>query len=425
MTAPIARDGGIHVSDCRVARAADAFEISCRVIAPGLTLPERLYYRFLIPTEAEISPSADPFLPVLLLLGVATSRSLTLDGPVSPALIAQASAVMRTWQSWNDRYRPVAVSASSRRVTTDRPAAAACFFSGGVDSFYTMLSIASRYPAGDPRAITHLVLCHGFDIPLADHERFERARRSAEQVASESGHHLVPCVTNARAFTREIDWLRFAFGPCLAGVGLALQPLVGTVYISSGRAYHQLKPEASHTLLDPLWSTESLDVIHAGAEALRGDKTAAIAHSPLVRRHLRVCWQNTSDVNCCRCEKCMRTMLELELQGVLAESPTFGESLTPGAISAIRVEPFAVHYYEYWLQRARSSDVDHALVLAVEELLARERFDRGAIGMGVERMVLRPLAAVGLTPHVLKKLDAVLFGGRAMRRLRSGRKRLL
>ena len=253
---------------------------------------------------------------------------------------------MRIWHSWNDRYRPVAVSASSRRVTTDRPAAAACFFSGGVDSFYTLVSVASRYPAGDPRAITHLVLCHGFDIPLADHERFERTRRSAEQVAAESGQHLVPCVTNVREFTRGIDWLLFAFGPCLAGVGLALQSLVGTVYISSGRAYHQLKPEGSHPLVDPLWSTESLDVIHAGAEALRGDKTTAIAHSPLVRRHLRVCWQNTSDFNCCRCEKCIRTMLELELQGVLAETSTFGESLTPEAISAIKVEPFAFHYYE-------------------------------------------------------------------------------
>jgi hypothetical protein len=387
-------------------------------------MPERLYYRFLVPAEAEISPRADPFLPVLLLLAVATSRSLTLDGPVSPALIAQAFAVMRIWQSWNDRYRPVAVSASSRRATTDRPAAAACFFSGGVDSFYTLLSVASRYPAGDPRAITHLVFCHGFDIPLVDREGFERVRRSAEQVTVESGQHLVPCVTNARAFTRGIDWLRFAYGPCLAGVGLALQPLVGTVYISSSRAYHQLRPEASHPILDPLWSTESFDVIHAGAEALRGDKIAAIAHSPMVRRHLRVCWQNTSEFNCCRCEKCLRTMLELELQGVLAECPTFGEPLTPGAIAAITFEPWAFHYYEYWLERARGSSVDHALVLAVEELLARERFDQGVVGKGVERMVLGPLAAVGLTPHVLKKLDAVLFSGRAMRGLRSARKQL-
>ena len=43
-----------------------------------------------------------------------------------------------------------------------------------------------------------------------------------------------------------------------------------------------------------------------------------------MQRHLRVCWKNYGRRdNCCRCEKCLRTMLMLDLLGKLGPFEAF------------------------------------------------------------------------------------------------------
>ena len=77
----------------------------------------------------------------------------------------------------------------------------------------------------------------------------------------------------------------------------------------------------SHPALDPLWSTEAVEVVHDGAETRRVDKVAALAASPLALRYLRVCWENRGGAyNCGRCGKCMRTMVDLDLAGALGHT---------------------------------------------------------------------------------------------------------
>ena len=54
------------------------------------------------------------------------------------------------------------------------------------------------------------------------------------------------------------------------------------------------------------------------------DKLRGIAEHPLVQRHLRVCWKNYGRRdNCCRCEKCLRTMLMLDALGKLGPFEAF------------------------------------------------------------------------------------------------------
>lgn len=63
---------------------------------------------------------------------------------------------------------------------------------------------------------------------------------------------------------------------------------------------------------------------HADATLSRQQKSAVIAAEPISQRYLRVCWENSSPTgNCCRCAKCLRTMLSLKAHGVLDKYATF------------------------------------------------------------------------------------------------------
>jgi hypothetical protein len=118
-------------------------------------------------------------------------------------------------------------------------------------------------------------------------------------------------------------------GAALAAVALGIQGFWGRAYIPATQDYANMYPTGSHPLLDPMWSTESVRIINDGAEATRIQKVQwKIACSDVALRHLRVCWENRdSKYNCGRCEKCIRTMVNLEIAGVLKECRSFDRPL--------------------------------------------------------------------------------------------------
>jgi hypothetical protein len=65
-------------------------------------------------------------------------------------------------------------------------------------------------------------------------------------------------------------------------------------------------------------------VVHWGASYTRPDKLRAVVDERLVKKHLRVCWENRDKkYNCSKCEKCIRTMLTIEALGKLDEYEVF------------------------------------------------------------------------------------------------------
>ena len=59
-------------------------------------------------------------------------------------------------------------------------------------------------------------------------------------------------------------------GAGLASVAHALG--LERLLIPGPRSYGQLEPNGTHPLLDPLWSTESTEIVHDGAEPSRWEK---------------------------------------------------------------------------------------------------------------------------------------------------------
>ena len=88
-----------------------------------------------------------------------------------------------------------------------------------------------------------------------------------------------------------------------------------------------------------LLSTEHTELVDEGGRFSRVERTAQIATHPQVQRSLRVCWRNPGGAyNCGRCNKCLLTMVPLEVLGARDAVATFPPELDLDAVAAIEVD---------------------------------------------------------------------------------------
>jgi pyruvyl transferase EpsO len=132
-------------------------------------------------------------------------------------------------------------------------------------------------------------------------------------------------------------------GAAMAAVAYALAPNHGKVYIASSNSYVDLHTWGSHPLLDPLWSTEAVQIVHDGGET-RMNKLRALVQYPEAVARLRVCWRNPGSFNCGHCEKCVRTMLALRALGV-ERCAAFPDILTPNLVSQQNLDRYTVRIW--------------------------------------------------------------------------------
>jgi hypothetical protein len=268
--------------------------------------------------DVELRPAPEAFGCALLVAALHDRRSLTIEGEVSPTWLANAERLLDAFQGWWG-YPKLAPRAAARADDDDESGSdrTALCFSGGVDSFYSLLRSGRR--------VDLLLSVHGYDIGLRDVARAAAFESSLRAVADELAARPVVVRTNLRehhAFKR-VPW-EHSHGGALAAVGHLLGHTASRLLISSSYPYFKDEPWGSHWQTDPLWSSDRLEVIHVGAELQRSGKLRDIAREPLVRRHLRVCWENLApEGNCSRCEKCLRTRLFLVESGELENFQVF------------------------------------------------------------------------------------------------------
>jgi hypothetical protein len=286
-------------------------------------------YWFDVPESSAdlLTTSGNPFLACLLPLAVTRREPIRLCAPVDRVLLENARRLMEVWAGWYPHLKPAAIHAETIPPLPFHPPPreAACMFSGGVDSFFTILREDAPDRAGCPK-IDRLFAVWGFDIGLEKPEEFDRHRRRLQAAADQMGKTLVDVATNlkGRRF-REANWGRHSHGSALSSVALALEKGIYAVYIapSLGRA----QPWGSHPDTDPLHSTSRLRIIHDAPEASRWRRVEFVTHHPVAMRNLHVCPRGGTSRNCGECRKCYVLKLMLELMGTGAEGPTFE---TPG-----------------------------------------------------------------------------------------------
>lgn len=316
--------------------------------------------------QAPVSTRADPFLCLGLIAAMRAGARLEVKGRVSPRLVQSLPAIQERFTSWYPRFQRIEVIAREQVVAARAGSGVGCFFTAGVDSFYTLFKHLDE--------IDQLIYVHGFDIDLRNQPVRRKTRLALQEVSTALGKPLVEVSSNLRRFTdRRGDWGKHFHGAGMAGVALFLAPRFRKVYLAGGRIRDDdALPWGSHPLVDHLWGTENLEIVHDGCEATRLEKVMQIARHDIVLRTLRVCWQNPGAAyNCGRCEKCLRTMTSLRLAGALDRCSIFEVPL-----DLERVAQAGVHHETHHranLRAAEENDRDPALAAALRAALASEK----------------------------------------------------
>ena len=287
--------------------------------------PERIWFDLPAHLQQELSVSGNPWLVCLLPLAVKLGEPLRITRPVDAGLLQQTHTLMATGQRWYPELCPVTIEADILDDTPEekRPKTGA-FFSGGVDSFYTLLESNPQLEDRQTMEIDDLITVWGFDIPLHARAAFTRMRASLEHSVKSLGVGLIDIITNLRTTRlRQCPWGPLLHGPALGAAGLILEQRFTRLLIASSHDPDNRRPYGSHPDTDPLFSTASTQVVHHGADVDRATKLERVARSDTSLKALRVCWKSYSDHNCGRCRKCFCTMLHLHLLGVLERCTTF------------------------------------------------------------------------------------------------------
>lgn len=287
----------------------------------------------------------DAFLLALLLYAIKTGQNIEIDASVSEKLwyniktslihilayvyhAKKIDVIIKKNESGNEN-KLLSENYNSKAVATG------C--SLGVDSFASIISHQGENCSENYR-LTHLTYFNiggfGFNDLGKAKESYEKDLGMVQAYADESCLPLVCVQSNVPLWYQGFSLDQFAVLIYMATV-LSMQKLFRRYYYSSSFPVNEIKLDEKmmhyyETLLLPLCSTESTDLIVSNADMTRVDKTKLIVGDPFVQKYLYVCWKEiwangepnsvvakikNDHINCSYCDKCLRTLLTIDILG--------------------------------------------------------------------------------------------------------------
>ncbi len=303
----------------------------CSVIVPGsnntskfvefdIKINTETFNVFFRCDQPVLSDNYEALLSCALLPAMSAQSNLIVEGEVSQRLITNLPLLQEKYSLWNrslERIEILKAIPVIRASTANKKIAT--FFSGGVDSFYTLLK--------NQEEITDIVFVHGFDIQLEHREYRNRISKNINNIAKHFGKHLIEIETNLRDFLDLfIKYPKWGWNIALVIAGHLLHPFLDKLYEPIG--YNRLDLFPSGSRLIPYWSTEGFGFYQDGVEVFRTEKVDFLSTHDFVLENLRVCHKKPSTtLNCGKCEKCIRTMISLEAAGALDKCSTFANGI--------------------------------------------------------------------------------------------------
>lgn len=314
--------------------------------ASNINYPESFWFA----TEGEephfLPDMADAFVVGLIASAMYLGEDIWVEGKVSARLangLDTYQNVLSTW--WPGTFKCVDIHYESlvERHQDLRPRGIGCTFSGGLDSYHAILQLTPANVKYSGFSITHALMINGFD-QFYDPERQGIAQKMYNIYHSSLkawNVDLLMVDTNMKSFRNAMlkrNEQVHSYSSALATCAHALGGLFGRFGVSGHAtyAYNQLEPDGSHPALDHHLSSDQLQIFHTGTSHSRSKKTEILADFPNVRKNLRVCFgalnfdeQTGMPLNCCECEKCVRTIVTLIIIGKLDKFPTFSNRRPP------------------------------------------------------------------------------------------------
>ena len=294
---------------------------------------ERSFDLYIQSSSLAEQPGLEAAVPLALLPAMKLGQPIHVKGAVSKTFLEGVRRVIDHYASSFEEFSIVPITADSyyqaKPETSQRKAS---FFSGGVDSFFTLLKARDE--------LTDIITIRGFDMSLSDSDRWQKTSSSAQIVANELNIQLHEVESNFGSIIKEFgSWVEHGHGMALACVARSLAGLFDEIRAPGSDDIDHQVPWGSSIFTDPQYSDERLSIVHDTCSATRSDKIIFLSKKPLALKHLRVCpgVKNDGNYNCCRCEKCLRTMLTFYAIGALDTVPAFPLPLTPAIVAGVLV----------------------------------------------------------------------------------------
>ena len=209
-------------------------------------------------------------------------------------------------------------------------------FSGGIDSFHTIREYYIDYNGPESEKINTLLFfnvgSHGMGRGKKGmdwvEDKFRERRKALSEYPKKLGLPFVSVDSNIYSFVQTGHLQTSSLASCSAALFLG-RKLRQYYFGSIGFRYHELiypgcfmerdyDIEKIDNLVLPQICTESFTAVSEGCRCSRVQKTKEICSDPFVQKYLNVCNGHEAIANnCSTCYKCQRTLLALDILGVI------------------------------------------------------------------------------------------------------------
>ena len=258
---------------------------------------------------------ADCFLVAILLFAMEHNEDIKiLETPVSSKLFFNITKyIIPAFTKLHGKYKNINIFCETSNKEIDNYNFNGTGISRGVDSFFTLKEFTVNCP--DDLKVNCLTFfnvgSHKDFGGKEGRELFNKRKELSKKFAIENGFEFIDVDSNISEFLRQIFVNTHTFRSMSAV--LSIQKMFNNYYYSSGYSIYEFNvnekfPAKFETFILNMLSTDNVNFYSSGCLYNRLEKTQEISEYKLAQDNLNVCFLD--EENCCKCEKCIRTIFE-------------------------------------------------------------------------------------------------------------------
>jgi len=316
----------------------------------------------------------DAFFVTAVPMALAYDDELDFHGIVSKKLFKHMDKI-GNYFNFKGKKINVKVWGYAKESVSKKPKDVGQFFTLGLDSFYTLLSLDNKLK----KNIKYLIYVDGYDIYFNQKQFLKITHKFIKKVAAKTKKIPIFVQSNLRAMCDiVIPWYIYHSAP-LAAAGLLLSDFIEKIYFNSDSEgtpeIITLRNKRNH-----FYSSDLIKFETCGAPKNRITKINKIKFSrffPTLLQFLRVCnasfKKNTEYYNCSRCEKCTRTILSFRICKVKDKHHLFS-GLHQEYIDSYMIRPDVAGIWKEIYKRLKSDpNEERFLINKIEKMLLRNK----------------------------------------------------